>query len=61
MARKLVSNMEQTFPEAKRFEVFTGHKSKRNIETFTKLGYRKFKSEPFTPALTWVYLEKECK
>lgn len=61
LARKLVSNMEETFPQVKRFEAFTGHKSKRNIDTLTKLGYRTFKTEPFTPALTWVYLEKDRK
>ncbi len=61
LARRLVADMEQTFPAVKRFEAFTGHKSKRNIHTFTKLGYRTFKTEPFTPSINWVYMEKERK
>lgn len=61
LARRLVADMEQTFPAVKRFEAFTGHKSKRNIHTFTQLGYRTFKTEPFTPSINWVYMEKERK
>ena len=58
LARRLVHEAEEAFPQVNRFEAFTGHKSKRNIDTLTKLGYRPFKTEPFTPAITWVYLEK---
>ena len=59
IARRLVADIEQQFPKVRRFEAFTGHKSKRNIHTFGKLGYRMFKTEPFTPTITWVYMEKE--
>jgi ech hydrogenase subunit C len=59
LSQRLVNDMEQSFPAAHRFEVFTGHKSKRNIAAFSKLGYQVFKTEPFTPSITWVYLQKQ--
>lgn len=55
---KLISEMELMFPNARRFVAFTGHKSKRNLYVFKSLGYEQFKTEPFTPSITWVYLEK---
>ena len=39
--------------------LFTGHRSERNLRQFRKLGYQEFKTEPFTPAITWIYLQKE--
>jgi len=58
IAARMVTDIENNFPKVGRFEAFTGHKSKRNIRAFGKLGYRMYKTEPFTPAITWVYLEK---
>jgi Ni,Fe-hydrogenase III small subunit/N-acetylglutamate synthase-like GNAT family acetyltransferase len=56
---RLVAQLEETFPKARQFEVFTGHKSQRNLHVYEMLGYRTFKTEPFTPAIQWVYLRKE--
>lgn len=56
---RLFREMEAQFPEAKRFEVFTGSKSTRNIHLCEKLGYAQFKTEEFSPAVSWVYLQKE--
>ena len=61
IGRRLVEEIEKAFPDVKRFEAFTGHKSERNLYQFRKLGYQEFKTEPFTPAITWVYLQKERK
>lgn len=61
IARRLICHVEQQFPAASRYEVFTGHKSKRNIHTFGRLGYRMFKKEPYTPTITWVYMQKDRK
>ena len=61
IGRRLVEEIEKTFPNAKRFEVKTGHKSERNLFQFRHHGYQEFKTEPFTPAITWVYLQKERK
>ena len=61
IGRQLTEEIERAFPNAKRFEIFTGHRSERNLHQFRKLGYQEFKTEPFTPAITWVYLQKERK
>ncbi len=42
-----------------RLELFTGHRSERNLYLYTKHGYREFRREPVTPTLTFVYLEKQ--
>jgi hypothetical protein len=42
-----------------RFETKTGHQSKRNLYQLAKSGYETFKTEPFTPVITWVYLQKD--
>ena len=61
IGRRLVEKTEKAFPNAKRFEVKTGHRSERNLFQFRAQGYQEFKTEPFTPAITWVYLQKERK
>ena len=61
IGRRLMAEIEKAFPNAKRFEVKTGHKSERNLFQFRAQGYQEFKTEPFTPAITWVYLQKERK
>ena len=61
IGRRLIEETEKVFPNAKRFEVKTGHKSERNLFQFRHHGYQEFKTEPFTPAITWVYLQKERK
>lgn len=59
IGRCLVEQIEKAFPEVKRFETKTGHRSERNIRQFRELNYQEFKTEPFTPAITWVYLQKD--
>jgi len=61
IGRRLLDEIELAFPQATRFEAFTGHQSKRNLYQLTQRGYQVFKTEPFTPAITWVYLQKERK
>ncbi|MBN1283873.1 MAG: GNAT family N-acetyltransferase [Anaerolineae bacterium] len=55
---RLMRAIEERFPGAKRFELFTGYKSARNLHLYEKLGYRAFKTEPVTANLSLVYLEK---
>jgi ech hydrogenase subunit C len=59
IGRRLLDEIEQAFPRVNRFEAFTGHQSKRNLYQMGKRGYTTFKTEPFTPAITWVYLQKQ--
>ena len=55
---QLLQSVEAAFPQAKRFELFTGHKSARNLHLYRKLGYVAFKREPLGDAVTVVFLEK---
>jgi len=55
---KLMISIEEIVESAKRFELFTGHKSIKNIYLYQKLGYREFKRIPINDSLTMVYLEK---
>ncbi|MCK9377069.1 MAG: GNAT family N-acetyltransferase [Syntrophobacterales bacterium] len=57
----LMHRLEQVFPEALRMELFTGHKSARNLRLYQKLGYRSFRQEQITVNLTYVFLEKEVE
>ena len=55
---RLMNEIEHAFSHAARFELFTGHLSERNLYLYHKLGYRPFKQERISDALTLVYLEK---
>lgn len=59
LGHRLVAAIEQEFPKTRRYEIFTGHRSAVNIHIYTKLGYKRFKTEPFSPAVEWVYMEKK--
>lgn len=60
LGRKLLAAIEQRLGEAKRFELFTGHKSKRNISFYEKNGYKAFKQEKVAGASgrERLYMEK---
>lgn len=55
---KLMGEVEGTFGHCRRFELFTGNKSERNLYLYTKLGYEVFKSIEVNRDLTLIYLEK---
>ena len=55
---KRVLTDDTVVPEIKRFEGFTGHRSKRNLTLYGRMGYQPFKEVPFNKEVTWVYLEK---
>ena len=55
---RLMEEIERLFRHAPRLELFTGHLSERNLYLYRKLGYRPFKQERISDALTLVYLEK---
>jgi len=54
----LMQEIEESFSQAERFELFTGHRSERNLHLYDKLGYEVFKEEPLHADLILVYLEK---
>jgi ribosomal protein S18 acetylase RimI-like enzyme len=55
---QLLQQIEAAFPHVQRFELFTGHRSERNLYLYGKLGYVEFKREPVSDTLTIVFLEK---
>jgi ADP-ribose pyrophosphatase YjhB (NUDIX family)/GNAT superfamily N-acetyltransferase len=46
------------FPQAKRFELFTGQKSERNIHLYEKLGYVAFKNQRAPDGVLLVHMRK---
>ena len=55
---KLMKSIEDSFQNNKRYELFTGHKSKRNLHLYQKIGYKEFKRIPIHENLIMIYLEK---
>jgi GNAT superfamily N-acetyltransferase len=58
LGKHLMQAIEALFPTARRFELFTGQRSERNLAFYRKLGYEDFRTESVTSALSFVYLEK---
>jgi ribosomal protein S18 acetylase RimI-like enzyme len=56
---KLMNEIEGIFNTCKRFELFTGDRSERNLYLYQKLGYKIFKTAKITDQTTIVYLEKK--
>jgi len=59
LGHRLVGAIEAEFPKVNRYEIFTGHRSAANIHIYSKLGYKRFKTEPFNANVEWVYMEKK--
>lgn len=55
----LMNEIEDKFSNISRFEIFTGHKSEKNLYLYKKLGYTTFKEEVVDDNLTMVFLEKK--
>jgi ribosomal protein S18 acetylase RimI-like enzyme len=55
---ELMRRAEALHHDARRCELFTGHRSVRNIRLYERLGYREFKREEIHDGLVLVFLEK---
>ena len=55
---KLMQAVEDAFPLARAFELFTGDKSVRNIRLYERLGYVRTRTQVVSPGLTLVFLTK---
>ena len=55
---QLMQEIEKRFPQVKRYELFTGGRSERNLHLYQKLGYRIVRDERVSEKLTLVFLEK---
>lgn len=58
IGRRLMAAIEERFRGVQRYELFTGHRSERNLAFYRKLGYVAFRSEAVSGRLSIVYLEK---
>lgn len=58
---RLMNDIERIFNGCKRFELFTGDKSERNLRLYQKLGYRIFKTSKITNQTNIVSLEKKAE
>ena len=59
--QRLLKEMEDAFPEAKRFETSTGQKNESNLAWLQRNGYQTLRTEVLSPAFTRVILQKERK
>lgn len=55
---RLMAAVENHFIGVRRYELFTGHKSERNLYLYGKLGYRLCRTEPLSDRVTTLVLEK---
>jgi hypothetical protein len=58
---QLLHAAEKHFRDAKRYELFTGEKSQKNLYLYKKSGYRIFKDLKVSEKLSLVFLEKTNK
>ena len=58
LGTRLMGEIERIFSQTKKFELFTGTESKRNLYLYQKLGYKPFKTEMITENTGVVFLEK---
>ena len=56
----LMAKIENIFSDTRRYELFTGHRSLRNLYLYKKLGYKEFKREVLSNNITHVFMEKHC-
>jgi GNAT superfamily N-acetyltransferase len=54
----LMRSIEKYFVSAKRYELFTGHMSSRNLHLYRKLGYQEFRRMPLSNSLIMVFMER---
>ena len=54
----LMREVERAFPDATRFQLFTGHRSEGNIRLYQRLGYARSHEKVVSSAVTLVFMEK---
>ena len=59
LGKQLLAAIESKL-QKKRFELFTGEKSERNLHLYEKAGYTRFREETDESGITYVYLEKKA-
>jgi ribosomal protein S18 acetylase RimI-like enzyme len=58
IGKRLMHAIENKFSNASRYELFTGHKSEKNLALYGKLGYCEFERKRQGETVMLVYMEK---
>ncbi len=58
IGKKLIHALEDRFGTVHRYELFTGHKSEKNLALYRKLGYYKFGEKPQGDNVILICMEK---
>ncbi len=58
IGKRLLAEIENRFPSAARFELFTAHRDEKNISFYKKNGYSIFKEEKHSDRINFVFFEK---
>ncbi len=58
IGKRLMRAIENKFSSALRYELYTGHKSEKNLALYGKLGYRKFKEKIQSDQVILICMEK---
>ncbi len=58
IGKKLMHAIENKFSDVQRYELFTGHKSRKNLALYEKLGYSKYGEKPQGDNVTLICMEK---
>ena len=58
IGKQIMNDLEERYRDASRLELFTGHKSVRNLHFYGKLGYTPFRETIIHDDLTLIYMRK---
>lgn len=58
IGRRLLWAVEQSTAPVDRYELFTGHRSERNLRLYERAGYRRIRTESQSDRVSLVYMEK---
>ncbi|THB79211.1 MAG: GNAT family N-acetyltransferase [Desulfobulbaceae bacterium] len=61
VGNQLLQEIEKRSSDAQRFELFTGHKSEKNLYLYRKARYEQFKTQQIHSRLTLIFLEKHIQ
>ena len=59
LGSRLLKSIEARFPNATRFELFTGARSKKSLHIYHQAGYTVFRKKKISETLTLVFLAKQ--
>jgi ribosomal protein S18 acetylase RimI-like enzyme len=58
IGRRLLRAIEQATAPVERYELYTGHRTDRNLRMYERAGYHRIRVEQRSPTVSLVYLEK---